>query len=222
MRGDTIFNSDHGLQYISEEFTEEKVLSARDPSIPELLADGWRIAHRSWAAQLDADKIDRAALERLVVTATRDGALHIRPVTDRDVPAVLDLDGLTINDYLGGVATRHAALTPKPLPTPLRVGWGIFDRGDPAPILAVTYLDLMPGDDPKCTPVAAEVDFTVVHPDFRHQGLASGVKAMSVLALMEAGVQTFRTGGAVENVGILAANRALGFVRDEEWVTLER
>lgn len=39
-------------------------------------------------------------------------------------------------------------------------------------------------------------------------------------AELEVGVEVFRTGGAVENAAILATNRSLGYVIDEEWVTL--
>lgn len=65
------------------------------------------------------------------------------------------------------------------------------------------------------------MDFTVVAPQYRGMGLATAVKAASVLDLLDAGVTVFRTGGATENRAILASNQALGFVVDEEWVTLK-
>jgi hypothetical protein len=107
-----------------------EIVAVTDPRLPGLLADGWRVAHRSWAAQLDADRVDRDALLRMVGAATRGGRRTIRPLAGEDVPAVL--------------------------------------------------------------------------------------------ALLERRVRVFRTGGAAENTAIIAVNSALGYVRDEEWVTLER
>lgn len=40
-----------------------------------------------------------------------------------------------------------------------------------------------------------------------------------MLALSADGVQTFRTGGSDQNPAIIAANAALGYVQDEEWLT---
>ncbi|WIB68909.1 hypothetical protein DEI93_07735 [Curtobacterium sp. MCBD17_035] len=68
--------------------------------------------------------------------------------------------------------------------------------------------------------VEAETHFTVVHRAWRGRGLGIAVKAASVLTLAAEGVTRFRTGGSVDNVAILRANDALGYVRDEEWVTL--
>lgn len=42
----------------------------------------------------------------------------------------------------------------------------------------------------------------------------------TLLALDADGVRRFRTGGSAENAAILAANTALGYVRDDEWLTL--
>ena len=58
--------------------------------------------------------------------------------------------------------------------------------------------------------------------DRRGLGLATAVKAASVLVLVDDdGVAVVRTGGSADNPAILAANDALGFVVDEEWLTLE-
>jgi GNAT superfamily N-acetyltransferase len=191
-----------------------EIVAVTDPRLPELLADGWRVAHRSWAAQLDADRVDRDALVRMVGAATQGGRRTIRPLAGEDVPAVLALDRLTLGDYPGGDATRHPALTPvRAAPGPRRFGSGVFDEG--GLLLAITYVDVS-------ADARAETDFTVVRPGHRGRGLGRAVKAASVLALLERRVRVFRTGGAAENTAIIAVNRALGYVRDEEWVTLER
>lgn len=66
----------------------------------------------------------------------------------------------------------------------------------------------------------AEVDFTVVAREHRGRGLATAAKAASVLDLLLGGVTVVRTGGSADNAAILAANTGLGFVVDEEWLTL--
>ncbi|WFR67918.1 hypothetical protein P9139_05935 [Curtobacterium flaccumfaciens] len=68
----------------------------------------------------------------------------------------------------------------------------------------------------------AETQFTVVHRAWRGQGLGIAVKAASVLALAAEGVTQFRTGGSADNLAILRANDAVGYIQDEEWVTLGR
>lgn len=48
------------------------------------------------------------------------------------------------------------------------------------------------------------------------------MKAASLLALASQAITRFRTGGSADNEAIIRANDALGYLRDEEWVTLER
>jgi hypothetical protein len=43
-----------------------------------------------------------------------------------------------------------------------------------------------------------------------------------VLTLAAEGVTQFRTGGSADNLAILRANDAVGYIQDEEWVTLGR
>lgn len=64
------------------------------------------------------------------------------------------------------------------------------------------------------------MDFTVVARHRQAQGLASAVKASSLLALSRDGVTVVRTGGSDQNHGVAAANTALGFHLDEHWLTL--
>lgn len=94
--------------------------------------------------------------------------------------------------------------------TSARRGFGVF--ADDGRALSISYVDV---DQRR-----AETDFTVVAAGSRRRGLATAVKAASVLALLRDGVEVFRTGGAEENTAILAANLRLGYVVDEEWVTL--
>lgn len=57
---------------------------------------------------------------------------------------------------------------------------------------------------------------------WRRRGVATLVKAASLLALASQAITRFRTGGSADNEAIIRANDALGYLRDEEWVTLER
>ena len=198
------------------------VLPAGSPDVPVLLGEGWQVTARSFGARLDAADVDR---DRLLDLVRRVGPeLVVRELTAGDVDAVLELDGATAGDYPGGAATQHepfdrAAATP----TPVRRAWGAPSEG--GELLAVTVVDLVAaaadtGDAPDGA--AAETDVTVVRRGHRGRGLGTAVKAASVLALVEEGVRRFRTGGSSENPAIIRAGESLGYVRDEEWLTLER
>lgn len=191
---------------------ETKVLRADAAQREELEASGWSVSARSFGAQLDSDRVDESRLRGLIAQV---GAA-LRPLDEHDVDAVLTLDAATADDYPGSVATRHDPLDrQRATPTPTRRGFGAFTPvGE---LVAMTFVDVETGDGS-----AAETDFTTVHRAWRRRGLAVAVKAASVLALSVEGVTRFRTGGSADNAGIIRANTALGYVRDEEWVTLER
>lgn len=185
------------------------VVRADDARVGVLEAAGWLVVARSWAAQLNAADVDIDALSELI----RDGRVHgeVREIEKCDLGAVLDLDATTLADYPGGIATQHRPLTAATARvTAQRRGFGVFD--DAGRALAVTFVDI-DGN-------SADTDFTVVGAEHRRTGIGTAVKAASVLALVRDGVEVFRTGGAAENAAIRAANERLGYVIDEEWVTL--
>lgn len=186
------------------------VLRADDPRRPPHEQAGWRVVARSWGARLVAADADR---ERLRTLAARPGGpVAIRLLTPDDVDAVLALDAATVDAYPGGTATAHHPLTPaRATVGRARCAVGAVSRA--GELVAVTVVDL--------DGARAEVDFTVVAAAHRRRGLGTAVKAASVLDLLDRGVAIVRTGGSAENAAILAANRAVGFVVDEEWVTLE-
>ena len=114
-------------------------------------------------------------------------------------------------DYPGDVATAHQALTPeRASPTAERRSWGAFTPA--GELVAATFT--LPGAE------VTETEFTVVHRTWRGRGLGSAVKVASVLALAAEGHSYFRTGGSNDNAASLAANRTVGYVVDEEWLTL--
>jgi hypothetical protein len=192
---------------------EPVIARSDDPRVVRLAAERWVVTARSWGAQLDAADVDPARLRALVARVT--GSAVLRELGPDDARAVLALDAATLADYPGGPATRHAGLSPDSARVSAsgRRGFGAFDAG--GALLAMTFVDLDPAGR------AAETDVTVVVADRRGQGLGTAVKAASVLALLEAGVTAFRTGGSSENAAIIAAGAALGYGIDEEWLTLE-
>ncbi len=191
--------------------TSPIVLRADDPRVPRLLAQGWSVSARSWAAEVDLATTDHAVLR--AAAGRVEHPLTVRELDPADVDAVLALDRATCGDYPGDVATAHSPLTAgSASPSPRRRAFGVVDPD--GGLVAMTYVDVDGG--------RAEVDVTVVAPPWRGVGLATGVKAASLLALAADGVAAVRTGGSEENVAILAANRSLGFVVDERWLTLRR
>ena len=202
------------------------VLPADAPRRVELERRGWRVVARSFGAQLDGDAVDRARLRSLVDRA----GLPVRALDDADVDAVLALDAATIGHYPGSVATRHEPFDrERATPSATRQGFGVWS-GDA--LVALTFVDVLVGAGgaaagsdaaagSAAASVSAETDVTVVAAGHRGRGIGTAVKAASVLALLDAGVTRFRTGGSADNPAIIAANTALGYVRDEEWVTLE-
>ncbi|QAY71705.1 acetyltransferase [Xylanimonas protaetiae] len=179
------------------------MLRSDHPDAATLLTDGWSVVARSWGAGLRAADVDDARFRAALVPG-------VRELGAGDADAVLRLDAATADDYPGDVASAHAPLTPATAtPDGARRAWGAFDGES---LVAMTFADV--------AGTHAETDFTVVAASARRRGLATAVKAASVLALVAEGVATFRTGGSADNAGSLAANRALGYVVDEEWWTL--
>lgn len=190
--------------------TELIVLPATSTQAVAALADGARVVARSWGAGLRAAAVDATTLEQAQRVAL--DRVSLRELTVADSAAVLALDHDTHRDYPGSVATQHRLLTPDDAaPSARRRGFGAFAREE---LVAMTFVDLEEAD--------AETDFTVVAASWRGHGLATAVKALSISTLVAEGVRTFRTGGSFDNPAIIGANRRLGYVQDEEWLTLAR
>lgn len=182
------------------------VVRSDDPERARLEASGWRVVAESWAAAL---VLDHEALDRLRAIGVPED-IAVRELDAADVPAILALDAATARDYPGDVATAHPPLDDvRATPTPARRAFGAFDA---ATLVALGFVDVC-GE-------SAEIDFTVVAASHRRRGIATALKAASLLRLAADGVRVVRTGGSADNPGIAAANRRLGFVVDERWVTL--
>ncbi|MEL7974283.1 acetyltransferase [Isoptericola sp. F-RaC21] len=188
--------------------TSKVVLRDGTPEAAAALAAGARVVARSWRAGLNVDGGEPPVWGR-ARAAVADVAV-LRELTPDDRDAILRLDQDTATDYPGDVATTHRPLTADAAtPTPYRRAFGAVVGAD---LVAMTVVDV-DGD-------RAETDFTVVSRSWRGRGLAAAVKALSLGTLAAAGVRRFRTGGSSENRAIIAVNEALGYVRDEEWLTL--
>ncbi|SKC65878.1 GNAT family N-acetyltransferase [Krasilnikoviella flava] len=184
------------------------VLRDGSPEAAAALAAGARVVARSWGAGLSVEVVDARVWERAREAVA--GLAVLRELTPDDRDSILRLDRDTVADYPGDVATTHRPLTAgAPTPAPGRRAFGAVVGQE---LVAMTFVDV-DGD-------RAETHFTVVARAWRGRGLASAVKALSLGALAGAGVHRFRTGGSFENRAIIAVNEALGYVRDEEWLTL--
>jgi hypothetical protein len=188
---------------------ENVVLRDDDPRLPEFQSRGWRIVARSWAAQLNAVDVDTERLTALIEGMR--GERVVRELEISDKAAILTLDAATLADYPGGIATLHDALSPEQATvSSTRRGFGV--TGPDGGLVAMTFVDI--------NGTKVETDFTVVARKWRRQGLATAVKAASVLALLSEHAESFRTGGSDENIASLAANTSVGYTLDEVWSTL--
>jgi hypothetical protein len=187
--------------------SEKEVVRVGSERHSRLVEDGWTVAARSFGAELRAEDTDVGVL------TSRAARADVREILPTDVPAVLALDAETLHDYPGGAATQHGPLDARSAePSRIRRAFGVWN--ETGVLVAMTYVHV------DAQQSSADTDFTVVAPLARERGLGTAVKAASVLALLADGVRTFRTGGSAENPRIIAANTALGYVIDEEWVTL--
>lgn len=187
------------------------VIRDDDPERAALEADGRQVVATSWGARLFSDSLDPARLRRLVDRAAEAGGevLELGPDDHADI---FELDARTCADYPpDGPATFHTPLTSATaaaLTAPPNRAFGIRVDGRLAALTAVTR----EGD-------AMDTEFTAVTAEWRGRGLGAAVKAASVLALLDDGVRTFRTGGAGSNDASLAANRSVGYTITERWLT---
>jgi len=188
--------------------TDHQVIRSDDPRGADLAAAGWRVVASSWGARL---KVTPGLPGRLRdVVAAVDGGVVIRELEVADSAAVLALDAATAADYPGGVATSHEPLDAASAHDLLARG-RVFGAEYAGALVAVTVTSRV-GD-------RVETGFTAVHPEHRGRGLASAVKAASVLAHAEDGAVLFGTGGASTNAASLAMNRAVGYEITETWHT---
>lgn len=193
------------------------VLRDDDPQVAVLLDAGARVVATSWGAVLHvaepppADLLAR--LDRQVDRARRAGA----QVGELDVGRAGELLTLQEANRADYSQDPSMALPPADLAA-TRAQWDdggrVFGAHVDGRLVAATVMRVR--ED------RAETLFTSVLRTHRRRGLGAAVKACGVRTLVDVGVRTLRTGGAGDNAASLAANRALGYVVDEHWLTLVR
>lgn len=185
-----------------------RVLRSDDPRCAELEATGWRVVATSWGARLQVTPDLVSRLELLVSAVA--ARVVVRELGPEDAAAVLRLDAVTAPDYPGGAATSHEPLDEAGARDLFARG-RVFGVEEAGTLVAVTVTQDW-GD-------RVETEFTAVHLDHRERGLATAVKAASVLAHRADGATLFGTGGASANTASLAMNRAVGYEITETWHT---
>ena len=190
-----------------------RIVREDDPEHARLTGLGWRVVSRSWGARLTlADDADVSALEAALAAVRRAG-YAVRRLGGADLPALADLDERVGPDFPDTPASRHEPL-PADLAAHLGEGrWFAFGALDAAGGL-VAFTILRPEPD------RWEVERTAVDAAHRRRGLATAVKAASILVTRAAGARCWGTGGAGVNAGSLAVNRALGFELEPAWHAL--
>ena len=190
-----------------------RIVREDDPEHARLTGLGWRVVSRSWGARLTlADDADVSALEAALAAVRRAG-YAVRRLGGADLPALADLDERVGPDFPDTPASRHEPL-PADLGRDLAAGrWLAFGASAPGGGL-VAFTILRPEPD------RWEVERTAVDAAHRRRGLATAVKAASILATRAAGARCWGTGGAGVNAGSLAVNRALGFELEPAWHAL--
>lgn len=193
------------------------VLRDDDPQVAVLLAAGARVVATSWGAVLRVAEPPPAELlarlDRQVESARRVGA----QVDELDVGRAGELLALQEANRADYSQNPSMALPPVDVAA-TRAQWDhggrVFGAHVDGRLVAATVMRVQEDH--------AETLFTSVLRTHRRRGLGVAVKACGVRLLVDAGVRTLRTGGAGDNVASLAANRVLGYVVDEQWLTLAR
>jgi len=132
-----------------------------------------------------------------------------------DARRIVDLDAACADDYPRTPVTPHEVPDVDELAARLESGWWAFGavRVDDRRRLDCVSV-LSPRDD------QVETMFTVTRASARGRGLATAVKARSILELTQRGYRDFGTGGAAADEASLRANLRLGYVLEPRWLSL--
>ncbi|MEV7971634.1 GNAT family N-acetyltransferase [Cellulomonas sp. NPDC089187] len=187
-----------------------RTLRSDDPELAVLLDAGARVVTESWGARLHRDDLNPARLTALVARVTGQG-IAVGELTVTDLPRVLDLHRATRADYPEGPATPRPDLDRNSAVALFGEG-RVFGASDGEALVAMTAVERLSD--------RVETAFTAVRAPHRGRGIATAVKAASVLALAAEGAELFGTGGAGDNAASLGMNRAVGYAVTERWVTV--
>jgi len=187
-----------------------EILRDDDPRARRLLDEGARVVGESWGARLLIEDVDPAVLHALV-RRVGDRGLDVAELTADDAADVHALEADTRDDYPVGPATPRPDLDAEGARR-LFDDHRVFGVRDGRLLVGVTAVQQLPE--------RAETAFTSVRSTHRGAGVATAVKAASVLALAADGVRVFGTGGAGSNAASLGMNQTVGYRVTERWLTL--
>lgn len=188
-----------------------EVLLSTDPRGAELEQAGWQVVAESWGARMRVEEDDLPRLQHLVARAVAHGYAVAQLGAD-DARAVADLDARTRDDYpQAGPATAHEPVDEARAGELLERGRVFGARDETGAVVAMSVT--------RKESDRIETEFTAVHPEHRGAGLATAVKAASVLSWCQDGEHHFGTGGAQINDVSQAMNWAVGYRITERWLT---
>lgn len=188
-----------------------QVLRIDNPRSSELERAGWSRIAESWGARLRIERDTDLNLARSAVAAAP-ADIRFEELSADAAERVQQLDQATIADYPVTPQNAPEHRTLADVEALWSRGARVFGAMRGTELLGVTVVD-RDGD-------GAETDFTAVERAARGQGIASALKAYSVLTLAGEGVTVFGTGGADVNGASIAMNERVGYVIEERWVSL--
>jgi len=191
--------------------TQKKILNAATTEAKELQEKGWEVVARSWGAGIDPELLEADKLSRFIDEAL---PIIIRPLTIADVEAVVEFDEMTFKDFPGDIATKREKplISDEATPSEVRLGWGVFSNNQ---MVGMLYVDIVGRHGN-----GVEIDFYSVNSALKGKGVGKALLATAILKMIAEGIKSIRTGVADENVASITALESVGFVRDEEWLTL--
>lgn len=195
--------------------TDTRIVREADPRCAELEAAGYVLAGESWGASLTLNEPpDLAPMRDAVREATRWGIALGEVGPDR-APELAELERENFADYPRTPATTPSRRAVPEFTAAFDAGARVFVAEDGDRLVAATLVRPDGRADPGSG--AWETDFTSVLRDYRGRGIATAVKATSIVALADDGARVFGTGGAAANVASLRANITLGYRVASRW-----
>lgn len=177
-----------------------------------LLAAGWNVLSYSWGARLRIYSADDLRPSRRAVDRLNSRFVCTELSQDFAAAVFAHLE-LTRGDFPMTVQNAPPVWSLRETETLWDDGIRIFGVIDDDHLVGLTIA--------KVDGTSAETELTSVLRASRGLGLGAAVKGFSLIAMSDAGVTTFGTGGAEANTASLAMNTSLGFRVTERWVSLD-
>lgn len=188
-----------------------EILREDDPRATELQAQGWTVVATSWGARFEYTEARRTHLDSLAIVPS---GWSLTELNADDAPAIIALDQACAVDYPQQASSSHAVPDVDEFSNQMKIG----ERRAFAALCTSGSLQAVTVTEELADRI--ETEFTCVYPTKRGQGLASAVKAFSILTHVAEGHTRFGTGGASVNAASLAANKRVGYEVEPLWLTL--